>query len=95
MQRNALPDIQSSFLSCEKDAELILNKLFEKYGDKITFNNPANFQYAFYVMGLEEFPYTISGGASNGTRTSVAYMFYNNPTLKKIGELKNIAPSAM
>ena len=28
MQRNALPDIQSSFLSCEKDAELILNKLF-------------------------------------------------------------------
>lgn len=28
MQRNPLPDIQSSFLSCEKDAELILNKLF-------------------------------------------------------------------
>ena len=28
MQRNALPPIQSSFLSCEKDMELILNKLF-------------------------------------------------------------------
>lgn len=28
MQRNALPPIQSSFLSCEKDTEIILNKLF-------------------------------------------------------------------
>ena len=28
MQRNELPPIQSSFLSCEKDLELILNKLF-------------------------------------------------------------------
>ena len=28
MQRNALPPIQSSFLSCEKDTELILNRLF-------------------------------------------------------------------
>lgn len=28
MQRNGLPPIQSSFLSCEKDTELILNKLF-------------------------------------------------------------------
>ena len=28
MQRNALPPIQSSFLSCEKDMDLILNKLF-------------------------------------------------------------------
>ena len=28
MQRNALPPIQSSFLSCEKDSELILNRLF-------------------------------------------------------------------
>ena len=28
MQRNALPQIQSSFLSCEKDTELILNRLF-------------------------------------------------------------------
>ena len=28
MQRNALPELQSSFLSCEKDVELILNKLF-------------------------------------------------------------------
>lgn len=72
-----------------------LNKLFEKYGNKITFNNPTSFQYAFYVMGLEEFPYTISGGASNGTQTNTSYMFYNNPALKKIGELKNIIPSAM
>ena len=32
MQRNALPDIQSSFLSCEKDTELILNKLFAESG---------------------------------------------------------------
>ncbi len=28
MQRNGLPPIQSSFLSCEKDTELILNRLF-------------------------------------------------------------------
>lgn len=28
MQRNSLPPIQSSFLSCEKDTELILNRLF-------------------------------------------------------------------
>lgn len=28
MQRNGLPPIQSSFLSCEKDTEIILNKLF-------------------------------------------------------------------
>ena len=28
MQRNGLPPIQSSFLSCDKDTELILNKLF-------------------------------------------------------------------
>ena len=28
MQRNSLPPIQSSFLSCEKDTEIILNKLF-------------------------------------------------------------------
>ena len=28
MQRNALPPIQSSFLSCEKDTEIILTKLF-------------------------------------------------------------------
>ena len=28
MQRDGLPPIQSSFLSCEKDLELILNKLF-------------------------------------------------------------------
>lgn len=28
MQRNALPPLQSSFLSCEKDTEIILNKLF-------------------------------------------------------------------
>lgn len=28
MQRNAEPPIQSSFLSCEKDTEIILNKLF-------------------------------------------------------------------
>ena len=28
MQRNGLPPIQSSFLSCDKDTELILNRLF-------------------------------------------------------------------
>ena len=38
MQRNALPDIQSSFLSCEKDAELILNKLFVDFLIWITNN---------------------------------------------------------
>lgn len=32
MQRNALPPIQSSFLSCEKDIEIILNKLFVESG---------------------------------------------------------------
>ena len=32
MQRNGLPPIQSSFLSCEKDTELILNKLFAESG---------------------------------------------------------------
>lgn len=36
MQRNALPPIQSSFLSCPQDVKLILNKLFVEsgqYGD--------------------------------------------------------------
>lgn len=32
MQRNGLPPIQSSFLSCEKDTEIILNKLFAESG---------------------------------------------------------------
>lgn len=32
MQRNGLPPIQSSFLSCDKDTELILNKLFVDSG---------------------------------------------------------------
>ena len=32
MQRNQMPEIQSSFLSCEKDLELILNKLFVESG---------------------------------------------------------------
>ena len=32
MQRNGLPPIQSSFLSCDKDTELILNKLFVESG---------------------------------------------------------------
>ena len=34
MQRNALLEpIQSSFLSCEKDTEIILNKLFAESGN--------------------------------------------------------------
>lgn len=32
MQRNGLPPIQSSFLSCEKDTEIILNRLFTESG---------------------------------------------------------------
>ena len=32
MQRNGLEPIQSSFLSCEKDVEIILNRLFVESG---------------------------------------------------------------
>lgn len=73
-----------------------LNKILKKYGNKITYNNVNDFSYAFsFQQQEEELPYVFSGGASNGIRTDLQYMFGSSTKLKKIGELKDIAPSAV
>lgn len=72
-----------------------LNKILKKYGNRITFKNVDNFGYAFFQFQgqEEELPYVFSGGASNGIRTNLQYMFGSSTKLKKIGELKDIAPN--
>ena len=73
-----------------------LNKILKKYGNRITFKNVNDFSYAFSFQGQEEeLPYVFSGGASNGIRTDLQYMFASSTKLKKIGELKNIIPYSL
>ena len=73
-----------------------ISKILKKYGNRITFKNVSSFYSAFKsIKQEEELPYVISGGASNGIYTNLSGIFQSGTKLKKIGELKDIAPSDM